>query len=189
MPWVHIWDWVIIGLNSVVWRDIPPYTIAAGNPCVVKKKRPNLHFLWNIFPRNFAENLKVGSGNCLVHARTPQRFDCLLSFFLLLTVELRSLDTRSDFSLFSAINPTTERSIFFSSFIDATSTSCIAQIAAFLFSAFLIPSAVVPDNFSAIFLISGSIWLNKFCALSSIFSRASFLRRVIFLSFVYNMFY
>ena len=39
LPGVHIGDGAIIGANSVVTRDIPPYTIAAGNPCVVKKKR------------------------------------------------------------------------------------------------------------------------------------------------------
>lgn len=39
MPGVHIGDGAIIGANSVVTRDIPPYCIAAGNPCRVRKKR------------------------------------------------------------------------------------------------------------------------------------------------------
>ena len=39
MPGVHIGDGAIIGANSVVASDIPPYTVAAGNPCTVKKKR------------------------------------------------------------------------------------------------------------------------------------------------------
>ncbi len=39
MPGVHIGDGVIIGANSVVAKDIPPYTIAVGNPCKVVKKR------------------------------------------------------------------------------------------------------------------------------------------------------
>lgn len=39
MPGVHISDGAIIGANSVVASDIPPYTVAAGNPCTVKKKR------------------------------------------------------------------------------------------------------------------------------------------------------
>lgn len=39
LPGVHIGDGAIIGANSVVSKDIPPYCIAAGNPCVVKKKR------------------------------------------------------------------------------------------------------------------------------------------------------
>lgn len=39
MPGVHIGDGAIIGANSVVASDIPPYTIAVGNPCKVKKKR------------------------------------------------------------------------------------------------------------------------------------------------------
>ena len=39
MPGVHIGDGAIIGANSVVTRDIPPYCVAGGNPCVVRKKR------------------------------------------------------------------------------------------------------------------------------------------------------
>lgn len=39
LPGVHVGDGAIIGANSVVSKDIPPYTVAAGNPCTVKKKR------------------------------------------------------------------------------------------------------------------------------------------------------
>lgn len=39
LPGVHIGDGAIIGANSVVASDIPPYTVAAGNPCTVKKQR------------------------------------------------------------------------------------------------------------------------------------------------------
>ena len=39
LPGVHIGDGAIIGANSVVSRDIPAYSIAAGNPCRVKKSR------------------------------------------------------------------------------------------------------------------------------------------------------
>jgi len=39
MPGVHIGDGAIIGANSVVAKDIPPYSIAVGNPCRVVKKR------------------------------------------------------------------------------------------------------------------------------------------------------
>ena len=39
MPGVHIGDGAIIGTNSVVAKDIPPYCIAVGNPCRVIKKR------------------------------------------------------------------------------------------------------------------------------------------------------
>ncbi|MDE7279598.1 MAG: Vat family streptogramin A O-acetyltransferase [Oscillospiraceae bacterium] len=39
MPGVHIGDGAIIGANSVVARDIPPYAVAAGNPCGVVRKR------------------------------------------------------------------------------------------------------------------------------------------------------
>ena len=38
-PGVHIGDGAIIGANSVVASDIPPYSIAVGNPCRVVKKR------------------------------------------------------------------------------------------------------------------------------------------------------
>ena len=39
MPGVYIGDGVIIGTNSVVAKDIPPYSIAVGNPCQVVRKR------------------------------------------------------------------------------------------------------------------------------------------------------
>ncbi len=39
MPGVHIGDGAIIGADSVVAGDIPPYHIAAGNPCRIIRKR------------------------------------------------------------------------------------------------------------------------------------------------------
>ena len=39
MPGVHIGDGAIIGTNSVVAKNIPPYSIAVGNPCRVVRKR------------------------------------------------------------------------------------------------------------------------------------------------------
>ena len=39
MPGVQIGDGAIIGANSVVACDIPPYCVAAGNPCSDFKKR------------------------------------------------------------------------------------------------------------------------------------------------------
>ncbi len=39
LPGVHIGDGCIIGANSVVARDIPPFSVAVGNPCEVKRKR------------------------------------------------------------------------------------------------------------------------------------------------------
>ena len=39
LPGVYIGDGAVIGANSVVGSDIPPYTIAVGNPCRVIKKR------------------------------------------------------------------------------------------------------------------------------------------------------
>ena len=39
LPGVHIGDGAIIGANSVVGRDVAPYTIVAGNPAGVLRKR------------------------------------------------------------------------------------------------------------------------------------------------------
>ena len=41
LPGVKIGDGAIIGTNSTVAKDIPPYSIAAGNPAKVIKKRFN----------------------------------------------------------------------------------------------------------------------------------------------------
>ena len=38
-PRIIIGDGAIIGTNSVVAKDIPPYSIAVGNPCQVVRKR------------------------------------------------------------------------------------------------------------------------------------------------------
>lgn len=39
LPGVHIGDGAIIGANSVVAKDIEPYSVAVGNPCRVVRKR------------------------------------------------------------------------------------------------------------------------------------------------------
>lgn len=39
LPGVHIGNGAIIGLNSVVTGDVPPYTIVAGNPAKAVRKR------------------------------------------------------------------------------------------------------------------------------------------------------
>ena len=39
LPGVHIGSHSIIGAGAVVTKDIPEYSIAAGNPAVIKKKR------------------------------------------------------------------------------------------------------------------------------------------------------
>ena len=39
LPGVHIGDGTIIGARSVVARDIEPYSIAAGNPCRMIRRR------------------------------------------------------------------------------------------------------------------------------------------------------
>lgn len=39
LPGVHIGDGAIIGANSVVSKDVPPYCVAAGNPIKIVRKR------------------------------------------------------------------------------------------------------------------------------------------------------
>ena len=39
LPGVHIGDGAIIGANSVVAKDVPPYCVAVGNPAAVVRKR------------------------------------------------------------------------------------------------------------------------------------------------------
>lgn len=39
LPGVHIGDGAIIGLNSTVTKNVPPYTIVAGNPAKFIRKR------------------------------------------------------------------------------------------------------------------------------------------------------
>lgn len=39
LPGVHIGDGAIIGLNTVVGSDVPPYTVVAGNPARMIRKR------------------------------------------------------------------------------------------------------------------------------------------------------
>ena len=46
LPGVHIGDGVIIGANSVVGSDVPPYTIVAGNPARMIRKRFDDELIW-----------------------------------------------------------------------------------------------------------------------------------------------
>lgn len=39
LPGIHIGDGAIIGMNSTVGSDVPPYTIVAGNPAKEIRKR------------------------------------------------------------------------------------------------------------------------------------------------------
>lgn len=39
LPGVHVGDGAIVGLNSTVTRDVPPYTVVAGNPARVIRER------------------------------------------------------------------------------------------------------------------------------------------------------
>lgn len=70
LPGVHIGDGAIIGADSVVAKDIPPYSIAVGNPCHVVKKRfdeEGIQYLlkirwWDWDEEKIFENLDVLSG-------------------------------------------------------------------------------------------------------------------------------
>lgn len=65
LPGVHIGDGAVIGANSIVASDIPPYTIAAGNPCRVIRPRFNPELIdyllrlqwWNWSAEKIFENL------------------------------------------------------------------------------------------------------------------------------------
>lgn len=46
LPGVHIGEKAIIGAGSVVTRDVPPYSIAVGNPAKVIKKYNNITQQW-----------------------------------------------------------------------------------------------------------------------------------------------
>lgn len=67
MPGVKIGDGAIIGKNSTVASDIPPYTVAAGNPARVVRERfdeelKNLllsYKWWNLPPEKIAEIIPV----------------------------------------------------------------------------------------------------------------------------------
>lgn len=72
MPGVKIGDGAIIAAKSVVTKDIPPYSIVAGNPAVVKKMRFSeaeidtlLEIKWWDWPiEKITENLKsITSGD------------------------------------------------------------------------------------------------------------------------------
>ena len=41
LPWVTLWDGVVIGAGSIVLKDIPAYAVAVGNPAKVVKYRFN----------------------------------------------------------------------------------------------------------------------------------------------------
>lgn len=67
MPGIHIGDGCIIGANTTVAKDIPPYSVAAGNPCRVIRKRFDdkmIEFLlklkwWDCSPEKIFKNLDV----------------------------------------------------------------------------------------------------------------------------------
>lgn len=67
LPGVRIGDGAIIGTGSVVAGDIPPYTIAAGNPCRVIRPRFDPHLTayllelkwWDWEPEKIFNNLEA----------------------------------------------------------------------------------------------------------------------------------
>ena len=81
MPGVHIGDGAIIGTNSVVASDIPPYSVAAGNPCRVIRKRFDDEFIayllelkwWDWDIEKIEANFKALSSGDLSLIRTIEK--------------------------------------------------------------------------------------------------------------------
>ena len=73
LPGVKIGNGAIIGANSVVAKDIPPYCIAVGNPCRVIKQRFDNKTIselekiqwWNWNEKKIFDNLNAIVGNDL----------------------------------------------------------------------------------------------------------------------------
>ena len=67
LPGVHIGDGAIVGANSVVSRDVPPYCIVGGNPARLIRKRfddETIEFLlnlkwWDWSAEKITENLDI----------------------------------------------------------------------------------------------------------------------------------
>jgi virginiamycin A acetyltransferase len=81
LPGVHIGDGAIIGARSVVSRDIPPYTIVAGNPARPVRQRFDddltallLRFRW--------WDLPVAEINSLIPILTSPDLESLRTFLL-----------------------------------------------------------------------------------------------------------
>ena len=75
MPGVKIGDGDIVGANSVVTKDVKPYTIVAGNPARLIRKRYSdkiiKHLLkikwWNWDIKKITKNLKLLTSNNLIN--------------------------------------------------------------------------------------------------------------------------
>ena len=65
LPGVHIGDGAIIGMNSVVGSDVPPYTIVAGNPAKIIRKRFDDELI-NILLKLQWWNLRIEKINSLI---------------------------------------------------------------------------------------------------------------------------
>jgi acetyltransferase-like isoleucine patch superfamily enzyme len=51
LPGITIGEGAVVGAGSVVTKDIPPYTIVAGNPAkVIGHRNPNLNYQFNYRP-------------------------------------------------------------------------------------------------------------------------------------------
>lgn len=78
MPGVHIGDGAIIAAYSVVTKDVPPYSVAGGNPARFIKKRFDDDFIslllrlqwWDFAPKKLVEVLPLLCDPDLEHVRT-----------------------------------------------------------------------------------------------------------------------
>ncbi len=67
LPGIHIGDGAVIGANSVVTKDVPPYYIVGGNPAEIIRKRfddETVEFLlnlkwWNWSAEKIFDNLEI----------------------------------------------------------------------------------------------------------------------------------
>ena len=69
LPGVHIGDGAIIGMNSVVGSDVPPYTIVAGNPAKIIRKRFDYELI-NLLLKLQWWNLSIDKINSLIPVLT-----------------------------------------------------------------------------------------------------------------------
>jgi virginiamycin A acetyltransferase len=75
MPGINIGDGAIIGANSLITKDVEPYTIIGGNPAKEIRKRFNAEIIqlllaikwWNWDVQKITDNLEV-----IIHGKVDE---------------------------------------------------------------------------------------------------------------------